>query len=305
VTEPAEPQVPAPDLPSPDAPAPDHSAPDLSAIGADIEWPDHGTGTAVRERLALRHDLGALADLAEWAAAARPPAVPGGFGRVHAIVLAAAPSPAATQLAESTGAALHPISGLPGNVPAALGVGLAAADAAVDSGADLLVVALRPTGVAAAAAVAVLTDTEPVKVLRRGAAATDPETWMATAVALRDLRRRCQAVRAAPAEMLQVLDDAGLAAATALLLRAAARRTPVVLDGGGAVAAALLAYEVQPRAVRWWVPADAGSDPATTVALNRLGQRAVLSLGSDVGDATAGLLAVLVVQAALRFAEIG
>jgi nicotinate-nucleotide--dimethylbenzimidazole phosphoribosyltransferase len=90
-----------------------------------------------------------------------------------------------------------------------------------------------------------------------------------------------------------------------VLLRAAARRTPVILDGAGALAAALLGYELQPRALRWWLPADTGSDPASALAVGRLAQPAVLSLGSDLGDATAGLLTVLVLQAALGLAESG
>jgi nicotinate-nucleotide--dimethylbenzimidazole phosphoribosyltransferase len=277
-------------------------APDLTDLGEDVDWPDHEVATEVRERLAGRRDLGTLAELAEWAAAARPDALADGFTRVRAIVVGAAPGTAAVELATSVAAGVQSLADPSGDIPAAVRAGAAAADAAVDAGADLLVAALPATGIASSTAIAVLTDTEPVKVLARGARATDPESWMARAVAVRDLRRRCQPVRNTQMELLQVLGDAPLAAASALVLRAAARRTPVVLDGGGAVAAALVAYEVQPRAVRWWVPADAGSDPATAIAVSRLGQRAVLDLGTDLGDATAGLLAVLVVQTALRLA---
>lgn len=278
------------------------AAPDLVQIGEDVDWPDHDAGTAVRDRLASRRDLGTLADLAEWAVAACPAARGKGFARVRAIAVGTAPGPAAAALADCLDATTQQLPDPPEDVPGAFAAGVAAADLAADSGADLLVAAFRPTGIAPTTAVAVLTDTEPVKVLSRGAAATDPEAWMSTAVRVRDLRRRCQPVRSAPGELLQLLGDAPLAATAGLVLRAAARRTPVVLDGAGALAAALLAYEVQPRAVRWWVSADAGSQPAAAIAHERLGLRAVLSLGSDVGDTTAGLLAVLALQAALRLA---
>ncbi len=83
-----------------------------------------------------------------------------------------------------------------------------------------------------------------------------------------------------------------------LVLRAAARRTPVLLDGPVAAAAALLAYEAQPRAVRWWAAADLGSDPAHELALTRMGQQAVLGLGTGLGDGLAGVLTVPVIRTA-------
>jgi nicotinate-nucleotide--dimethylbenzimidazole phosphoribosyltransferase len=188
-------------------------------------------------------------------------------------------------------------------VPTALAEGVAAADQQIDEGADLLVVASPPEPVAATAAVALLTDTEPVKLLPRGAAATDPEAWMARAVAVRDLRRRCAPMRDAPVDLMTTLGSAPLAATAALLLRAAARRTPVVLDGSATAAAALLAYELQPRAVRWWTAADLGTEPGHEIALTRLGQRAILALGTDLSDGTAGMLAVLTLQTALQLAR--
>ncbi len=53
-------------------------------------------------------------------------------------------------------------------------------------------------GVDAAVTVSVLTNTEPVKVLARGAAAADPDAWMDRAAAVRDARRACMKVRDRP-----------------------------------------------------------------------------------------------------------
>ena len=53
-----------------------------------------------------------------------------------------------------------------------------------------------------AIAASVLTNTEPVKVLTRGASATAPESWMDLAVEVRDTRRRCLAVRDQPDVLL-------------------------------------------------------------------------------------------------------
>jgi len=139
--------------------------------------------------------------------------------------------------------------------------------------------------------------------LRRGAAATDPEAWMALAVEVRDTRRRCLEFRADPVHLLEALASPRLAAVAALVLRAAARRTPVLLDGPAAAAAALVAYEAQPRAVRWWAAADLGPEPLHELALTRIGQRPILGLGTGLGDGMAGLLALPVVQAAARLAD--
>ena len=65
-----------------------------------------------------------------------------------------------------------------------------------------------------------------------------------------------------------------------------------------ASAAALIAYEAQPRAVRWWAAADLGADPMHELALTRMGQQGILGLGTGAGDGLAALLAVPVIRAA-------
>src|SRR5439155_17886543 len=161
------------------------------------------------------------------------------------------------------------------------------------------VTALWADGPEAAVLVSVLTNAEPVKVMPRGAG-LDPDSWMARAIAVRDGRRRAFPLRDKPAELLSVAGTADLAAATGFVLRAAARRTPVLLDGVHAAAAALVAYEAQPRAVRWWRSADLSAHPAHELALTKLGQRSVLDLGIGLGDGTAGVLALAVLRAAVR-----
>jgi nicotinate-nucleotide--dimethylbenzimidazole phosphoribosyltransferase len=147
-------------------------------------------------------------------------------------------------------------------------------------------------------AVSVLTNSEPVKVLARGAAATDPDAWMLRAVAVRDARRGCMPFRSEPDRLLAQLGSARLAVAAAIALRAAVRRTPVLLDGPVAAAAALIAYEAQPRAVRWWAAADLGPDPMQELALERMGRQPILGLGTGLGDGLAAMLAVPAIHAA-------
>lgn len=276
---------------------------DLVSIGAEVVWSDHDAEQRTHDALAADRALGRLADLAEWISAVQGASPPSPLNRVRAVVFGP-PGRYAEQVAASVQASVRAVQEFgSGTTEDAVAAGAAVADDEVDSGADLLVAALPDTGVLAAVVASVLTDTEPVKVLAGGAAATDPDAWMARAVAVRDARRRAFALRTDPQQLLAVLGSPALAATTGFVLRAAARRTPVLLDGPAATAAALVAYEAQPRGVRWWLSADLAPDPAHELALNRLGGRAVLDLGTGLGDGTAGLLAVAVLRAAIGLAR--
>jgi nicotinate-nucleotide--dimethylbenzimidazole phosphoribosyltransferase len=279
---------------------------DLVTLGADVEWPDSDAATAMQQALATSGDeLGRLGELAEWIAGVQGRCPPRDLARVRTIVFGASASvPGSASLAtiaELVSSGVRMVPRRDGSVSEGFAAGAALADEEVDRGADLLIVALRgpDAGTPALALVSVLTNTEPVKVLPRGAGLA-PDMWMARAVAVRDARRRGMPHRAQPAELLEEIGGVDVAAAAGFLLRAAARRTPVLLDGLPAATAALVAYEAQPRAVRWWRSADLSPEPAHELALTKLGQRSVLDLATGLGDGTAGLLAALVLRAAIR-----
>jgi nicotinate-nucleotide--dimethylbenzimidazole phosphoribosyltransferase len=273
---------------------------DLLSIGADVQWPDHERAAALREVLAGDAGLGRLAALAEWVAGVHPGGENAHFAAIQAVVIGGEPGPVTVTALESAGVGLHAFNDVPDSLSEALAAGVALADAQADKGTDLLIVAGPGVGADSALVVSVLTNTEPVKVLSRGSAATDPESWMALAVQVRDRRRQAILHRHSADDILAAIDSPRLAALAGLVLQAAVRRTPVVLDGASASAAALLAYEAQPRAVRWWCAADLGADPLHELALTRLGQSPLLELGSGLGDGLAGALAVPVLQTAAR-----
>ncbi|MFN2517464.1 MAG: nicotinate-nucleotide--dimethylbenzimidazole phosphoribosyltransferase [Jatrophihabitantaceae bacterium] len=280
---------------------------DLVGLGADVEWSDNDAATAVRNVLTTTNeDPGRLGDLAEWMAGVQGRCPPQDFARVRIVVFGGPPGTlhagAAVQaIAELTGTAVRVVARQEGGTSQALSAGAALADDEIDGGADLLVVALQglDAGTPALALVSILTNTEPVKVLPRGTRLS-PEVWMQLAIAVRDTRRRGMAHRGEPAALLEAINCADVAACAAFLLRAAGRRTPVLLDGLPAAAAALVAYEAQPRAVRWWQSADLSAEPAHALALTKLGMRSVLDLGIGLADGTAGLLAVPVMRAAVH-----
>ncbi|HZZ96404.1 MAG TPA: nicotinate-nucleotide--dimethylbenzimidazole phosphoribosyltransferase [Jatrophihabitantaceae bacterium] len=264
---------------------------DLVELGADVEWPDSEASSAVRERLVGRPELGRLAWLAEWAVGVRPAGT--SFGRARALIVGGEPG----ELVLDTAAAVD--AGVAGVAAEGdLAAGVAIADDEIERGTELLIVSVPEMRADAAIAVSVLTDTEPVKVLARGAAATDPDAWMQLAIEVRDARRRCLTYRDDPDGLLTELGSSRLRVVAGIVLRATGRRTPVLLDGPVACAGALIAYEAAPRAVRWWAAADQGPDPLHEIALTRLGQEPILGVGSGLGDGLAGLLALPVLRAA-------
>jgi nicotinate-nucleotide--dimethylbenzimidazole phosphoribosyltransferase len=277
---------------------------ELLSLAADVDWPDNEAASAARVTLAAASaETGRLGELAEWLAGVQGAHPPRDFARVRLIVFGDLPAPGAgpEALADLAEAGIRKVAHQDQSAAPAISAGAALADQEVDTGADLLIVAVPgpDAAIPALSIVSVLTNTEPVKVLARGGRLA-PAEWMEQAIAVRDARRQAMPHRAQPIELLDAVGNSTIAAAAGFLLRAAGRRTPVLLDGLAATAAALVAYEAQPRAVRWWDCADRSAEPAHELALTKLGKRSILDLGSRLGDGTAGLLAVPVLRAAVR-----
>lgn len=182
----------------------------------------------------------------------------------------------------------------------AFGAGTRIADEEVDSGADLLIAGDVGVGSSTPAStiVAALTGTEPVHVIGRGSG-IDDDTWMRKLSAIRDALRRVRGGVGALV-LLQVAGGADIAAMSGFLAQAASRRTPVLLDGLVPVTAALVAREVTPAAVQWWLATQASPEPAHTIALARLGLDPVLDLDLRHGEGTGSLVALGVLDAAVR-----
>jgi nicotinate-nucleotide--dimethylbenzimidazole phosphoribosyltransferase len=272
--------------------------PDLLALGADVEWTSFEAANTTRESADPLQ--GRLGELAEWLASAQGVAPPKEPARPRCVVFGPA-SPAAAAAAALLDIGLVEVRVEPdATVPDALAQGVAAADAEVDAGADLLVVADPDRSAASALLVSLLAGVEPVALLPRGTAAIDTAAWVARAEYLRDARRTVADKRDDPAELITALGHAPLAATAGLVLRASARRTPLVLDGAAAAAAALACQRIQPRSGRWWRFADSSPDPVHAQVLEELDQRPVLDLATSAGDGTAGLLTVPLLRAAVR-----
>ena len=183
---------------------------------------------------------------------------------------------------------------------AAITAGRAIADEEVDGGADLLIAGDMGIGntTPATTLIAALTRSEPVAVIGRGTG-IDDAGWARKASAIRDALYRARAVVADPIGLLRVCGGADLAAMAGFLAQAAIRRTPVLLDGVVVTAAALVAEELAPGARAWWQAGHRSTEPAHTLALQRLELEPIVDLGMRLGEGSGAAVALPVLRAAV------
>lgn len=149
------------------------------------------------------------------------------------------------------------------------------------------------------AIVSVLCDAAPERVTGRG-----------TGIGPQNLQRKAEVVARAigcnrpdPADPIDVLAKVGgyeIGAIAGLILGAAAARRPVLLDGFISTAGALLAQGLCPPAVDYLIASHRSAEPGHDVALERLGKKPLLDLGLRLGEGTGAVLAMHLVEAAVR-----
>ncbi|MFC5677224.1 nicotinate-nucleotide--dimethylbenzimidazole phosphoribosyltransferase [Aeromicrobium endophyticum] len=106
-------------------------------------------------------------------------------------------------------------------------------------------------------------------------------------------------------ETLTALGSADLAASAGFLAAAARSGVPVLLDGVISVAAAVMADRLAPGASAWFVAGHRSTEPAQSLALDKLGLEPLLDLGMRLGEGSGAVAAVPVVRsAALLLAEV-
>jgi nicotinate-nucleotide--dimethylbenzimidazole phosphoribosyltransferase len=182
---------------------------------------------------------------------------------------------------------------------AAFNAGARTADAAVDSGADLLLTGTIGVAAttAAAALTGMLTGSDAAVVTGRGSG-VDDRAWMRKCAAVRDAMRRARPVVSDRLRLLAVAGGADLAAVTGFLLQAAVRRTPVVLDDVTVSASALVAQRIAYRAPEWWIAGQSTAEPAHQRALERLALTTATDLGTNLGAGVGALLCLPSLRAA-------
>jgi len=98
--------------------------------------------------------------------------------------------------------------------------------------------------------------------------------------------------------LLAALGGADLAASAGYLAAAARAGVPVLLDGVIAVACGLVADLLEPGAAAWFAAGHRSTEPAQTLALDKLGLVPLLDLGMRLGEGSGAVAAVPVVRSA-------
>lgn len=182
----------------------------------------------------------------------------------------------------------------------ALAVGAEVAAEEIAAGAQLLLSGDMGIGntTPAAALVAAGLCLPASEVVGRGTGVDDAGLIRKTEVLDQSLRRAGDRVDD-PLETLTALGSADLAATTGYLLEAARRGTPVLLDGLMSVACALTADRVEPGAAAWFTAGHRSTEPAQSLALDKLGLEPVLDLGLRLGEGSGAVAAVPVLRSAV------
>ncbi len=102
-----------------------------------------------------------------------------------------------------------------------------------------------------------------------------------------------------PFETLVALGSADLAAATGFMVAAARAGVPVLLDGVISVACALTAERLAPGCVGWFAAGHRSTEPAQSLALEKLGLQPILDLDMRLGEGSGAVAAVPVLRSAV------
>ena len=102
-----------------------------------------------------------------------------------------------------------------------------------------------------------------------------------------------------PFHTLAALGSADLAASTGFLLAAAQEGVPALLDGLMSVACALTADRIEPGAAGWYAAGHRSTEPAQSLALDKMGLEPILDLGLRLGEGSGAVAAVPTVRSAV------
>ncbi|HWC21722.1 MAG TPA: nicotinate-nucleotide--dimethylbenzimidazole phosphoribosyltransferase [Flexivirga sp.] len=182
---------------------------------------------------------------------------------------------------------------------AALAAGARVAREEIAAGAQLLLSGDMGIGntTPAAALVAAALGVPASEVVGRGTGVDDERLQHKTQV-IDTALARAGARTGDPIETLTALGSADLAGATGYLLAAAQEGVPVLLDGLMSVACAITADRIEPGAAAWYAAGHRSTEPAQSLALDKMGLEPLLDLGLRLGEGSGAVAAVPVVRSA-------
>lgn len=307
-----------------------------------VPFPDAAYATRATNRLTSAllpgSGLGSLTNVVSWAGRVQATAEPTPFKQVEAIFVSGSTSGGFTagddtddsaladhrtlldQLAADAGVTVRRVE--TETTPAAedgpvlteeqyaeaIALGRETADASIDSGADLLVLAgFGPGAIAAAVAVtAHMTRTSAVELSPRiqlPGGFIDDNVWMRRIAATRDAFARANGAARNARTTLSEFGGAVVATMTGVIVAAGLRRTPVLFDGPVAASAALAARDFSLGAPKWCYAPDRSPHPVVEKVAGQVGMAKSIGPGMDIGEGCAVLHALPLVQGALRLAD--
>ena len=196
---------------------------------------------------------------------------------------------------------------------AAIHVGMDAFQAQRDQGIDLVATGDMGIGntTASSAITAVLTGAPVAAVTGRGTGINDEQL----AHKIHVIEQAIECNRPDPGDPLAVLTKVGgleIAGLVGVILAASADRVPVVIDGFISGAAALVAVKLCPGVRDYLIAGHASVERGHRLILDHLGLVPVLDLGLRLGEGTGAVLAMCIIEGAVRthaematFAEAG
>jgi nicotinate-nucleotide--dimethylbenzimidazole phosphoribosyltransferase len=152
---------------------------------------------------------------------------------------------------------------------------------------------------AAAAIIAAFTGRPAAEVTGRGTGIDDARLAAKMAVVDRALAVN-RPDRADPLDVLAKVGGFEFGGLAGVILAAAAHRVPVLIDGVNSGAAALIAVGLAPRARPYLIAGHLSVEPGHRAALAHLGLKPLLDLDMRLGEGTGGMIAMHVVEAAVR-----
>jgi len=186
----------------------------------------------------------------------------------------------------------------------ALQVGVDMAESAYMKNCSLVAVGEMGIGNTTSASVisAVLTGQPPLRVTGKGTGLNE-EAHMRKVRVIESVIEKHFPHRTRSPDPMSVLRSVGgfeIAAMTGMMLGAARHRIAVVMDGFISTAAGALAYVMAPKVKDWLFAGHSSEEPGHRFLLDFIGLKPILSLGMRLGEGTGAVLAMPVIESAIR-----
>ena len=153
---------------------------------------------------------------------------------------------------------------------------------------------------ASAAVICALTQLDPQDVVGRGTGVDDAGLDRKRDAVRRALEVNAGEIGKGPVEALAAVGGLEIAGLVGVILEAAASRRPVVIDGFISGAAALVAARIAPASVNYMIASHRSQELGHGAVLRRLGLKPLLDLDLRLGEGTGAVLAIPLLEAAVR-----